>query len=50
MEYKILSTDKEILNYKQDILLRMENYEKKKQQLLAPGQTLSDFANGHSSI
>ena len=47
MEYKILSTDKEILNYKQDILLRMENYEKKKQQLLAPGQTLSDFANGH---
>ena len=47
MEYKILKTDAALQNYKQDIQLRMDNFNRKKQQLLAPGQTLKDFANGH---
>ena len=47
MKYKILSIDKELLPYQQDIQLRMNNYEKKKTQLLAPGETLADFANGY---
>jgi len=47
MEYKILQTEKQLAPYKQDIQLRMDNFENKKRQLLAPGQTLSDFANGH---
>ncbi|MGM9641070.1 MAG: alpha-amylase family glycosyl hydrolase [Faecousia sp.] len=33
--------------YQSDLDLRMENYARTKSSLLAPGQTLSDFANGH---
>ena len=47
MNYKLLQYDKSLLPVKGDIRLRMENYEKKLSQLLAPGQTLADFANGH---
>ena len=47
MKYKILNIDKELLPYQQDIQLRMDNYEKKKAQLLNEGDTLADFANGH---
>ncbi len=47
MDYKIFRIDPNLKQYRQDICQRMENYENKKRQLLAPGQTLSDFANGH---
>ena len=47
MKYKILSIDKELLPYRQDIDLRMRNYETKKAQLLREGENLSDFANGY---
>ena len=47
MNYKILKYDPYLMPFKKDIALRMENYHKKKEQLLSPGQTLADFANGH---
>ena len=48
MRYKILKNDPNLLPFEADIQLRMENYKKKKAQLLADGQTLSEFANGHN--
>jgi len=47
MKYKILKHDPYLLPFQADIELRMQNYHKKLEQLLQPGQTLSDFANGH---
>ena len=47
MTPKILQIDKNLRNYRDDIDLRVQNYERKLSQLLAPGQTLADFANGH---
>jgi len=47
MDYKILKIDPQLEAYKQDIELRMQNYNRKKQQLLEPGKLLKDFANGH---
>ena len=47
MKYKILKYDPGLRPFEKDIKLRMERYEKKKAQLLQPGQTLKDFANGH---
>lgn len=47
MRYKILKHDPYLLPFQADIELRMQNYHKKLEQLLQPGQTLSDFANGH---
>ena len=47
MEYKIMQTDKRLQDYKQDVDLRMQRFYFKKKELLAPGQTLSSFANGH---
>ena len=46
--YRILRRDAGLLPYKDDILLRMENYERKKKELLKEGQSLKDFANGHA--
>ena len=46
MKHKILKTDPTLQPYAGDIALRMENYNKKKAQLLSDGQTLADFANG----
>lgn len=47
MDYKIFAIDKNLRAYKQDILLRMQQYQRKTAQLLQDGKTLSDFANGH---
>ena len=46
MAFQILRYDPGLKPYAADIALRMERYEQKKKQLLAEGQTLSDFANG----
>lgn len=47
MKYKILEIDTLLKQYEGDIDLRMENYKRKKKELLAPRQPLSEFANGH---
>ena len=47
VKYEIMELDPQLLPYEKDFDLRMENYKKKKRQLLAPGQKLSDFANGY---
>ena len=47
MQYKILKYDPSFAPYTSDIDLRMENYHRKKAELLASGQTLADFASGH---
>ena len=47
MKHKILKIDAYLKPFEKDIDLRMENYRRKKAELLAPGQTLNDFANGH---
>lgn len=47
MSYKILELDGLLKKYyEKDINLRMDNYKKKKTQLLLKGQSLADFANG----
>ena len=45
---KLLQIDPFLKPYQQDLSLRMENYHRTLAQLLLPGQTLSDFANGHA--
>ena len=47
MSYKILEYDKYLKPFENDINLRMDNFERKKKQLLKKGETLNDFANGH---
>ena len=47
MKYKIFDIDPQLKQYETDLNQRMENYKKKKKELLAPGQKLIDFANGH---
>ena len=47
MQYKIFDIDPLLKQYEFDLVQRMENYNKKKNELLAPGQQLTDFANGH---
>ena len=47
MEWKILKNDKSLRPFRGDIVLRMERYESKLEQILSPGQSLKDFANGH---
>ncbi len=47
MSYKIFEIDPYLKPYAADIELRMQNYARKKQELLQEGETLSDFANGH---
>ena len=47
-KYQILKIDPLLDQYyAKDIQLRMENYNRKKKELLADGQTLSDIANGY---
>ena len=43
----IFKIDPLLKRYRGDLALRAENYEKKKAALLAPGQTLAEFANGY---
>ena len=47
MKHKIIKQDPALAPFEQDLDLRMENYRQKKQALLAPGQTLADFASGY---
>ena len=47
MKYGIFKHDPSLAPFCGDIALRMENYKKKKQELLSEGQTLAEFANGH---
>ena len=47
MNYKIFDIDPLLLQFETDLNQRMENYKNKKNELLAPGQKLIDFANGH---
>ena len=48
MKHKIFKLDPGLKSFEKDFDLRMENYYRKKDELLAPGQTLADFANGHN--
>ena len=45
--YRIFEYDPALLPYKKDIDLRMENYRKKKHDLLRGGCSLAEFANAH---
>ena len=47
MGYKIFEYDPLLLPYKRHIELRMEKYEKKREELVGKGGSLADFANGH---
>ena len=47
MDYKIFKIDPNLLNYRNDIELRMNNYMRKKAELVGDGRTLAEFANGH---
>ncbi|MBO5204025.1 MAG: alpha amylase C-terminal domain-containing protein [Clostridia bacterium] len=47
MSYKIFEYDPHLLPYEQDIVLRMDNYKRKKLELVGKRGKLCDFANGH---
>ena len=47
MALKIIKRNPCLLPYEQDLKLRMSNYKRVKNALLAAGGSLSDFANGH---
>lgn len=44
---KILEIDPYLTPFESDLNLRMDNFEKKKQELLKEGESLVDFANGY---
>ena len=48
MKYKIFQHDPGLKYFEKDFDLRMENYNKKKNELLAEHKSLSQFANGHN--
>ena len=47
MNYKIFEYDPNLLEYRSDIELRMNNYHRKKAELVGDSRTLAEFANGH---
>ena len=47
MKYKIFEYDSNLIAYEHDIELRMQNYYRKKRELLANAANLTDFANAH---
>lgn len=47
MSYNIIKIDPDLAPYEKDIELRMENYERKRKELLAEHERISDFANGY---
>ena len=47
MSYKIFEHDPLLLQFENDIQLRMDNYAKKKNELVGDDGHLNDFANGH---
>ena len=48
MKHKLIEFDGNLAPYEKDLDLRMENYRRKRNELLLPWQTLADFANGHA--
>ncbi len=48
MSYRILQIDPYLNDFKSDIELRIDNYNKKRKQLLDKMRKLSSFANGHN--
>ena len=48
MKLKILEIDKQLGDYRRDLEQRMENYNRKRNELLLPWQSLSEFATGHN--
>ena len=44
---KILEIDPGLLPYESDLNLRMQNYERKRAELLSDSKSLSEFANGY---
>ncbi len=47
MSYRILEIDPYLKSFEQDINLRMDNYKRKRSELLGEAEHISDFANGH---
>jgi len=47
MKYKIFDYDPYLCGFEKDIELRMNNYKRKKKELLGADQSLCDFANAH---
>jgi len=47
LELNLIKADPLLRKYSGDLQLRMDNLLRTKEKLLRPGQTLSDFANGH---
>ena len=47
MKHRILKLDPQLSPYEKDFDLRAAQYRETKARLLAPGQSLSEFANGH---
>ena len=47
MSYRILEIDPYLKSFEQDINLRMDNYNRKRSELLGETEHISDFANGH---
>ncbi len=47
MRYKIFDYDPALIPFRKDISLRMENYRRKKNEILSSVPSLTDFANGH---
>ncbi len=47
MKYKIMDYDRMLERYESDLNLRVNRYQKKKQELLHSAATLTDFANGY---
>ena len=48
VKHKLIEFDGNLAAYQKDLDLRMENFSRKKNELLLPWQTLADFANGHT--
>ena len=48
MKHKIFQYDPYLKPFEKDFDLRMENYNKKKQELLADHPSLAEFANGYN--
>lgn len=47
MKYRIMDYDRMLERYESDLNLRVNRYQKKKQELLRSAETLTDFANGY---
>ena len=48
MSYRILEIDPYLKSFEQDINLRMDNYKRKRTELVGDAESIADFANGHN--